>query len=95
MHGGMGSTELRHQRQLDSGNVHMLITDLNMPRVDGLDLIRHVRRSPGCRFLPIIMLTTEADDNKRQAGKAAGASGWIVKPFKAEQLLNIVKMVMP
>jgi two-component system chemotaxis response regulator CheY len=81
--------------QLDSGNVNMLITDLNMPRVDGIDLIRHVRRSPGCRFLPIIMLTTESDGEKKQAGKKAGASGWIVKPFKPEQLLSVVKMVLP
>lgn len=79
---------------LDKGQVNMLITDLNMPRVDGIDLIRHVRKSSACRFMPIIMLTTEADDIKRQEGKAAGASGWIVKPFKADQLLSIVKMIM-
>ena len=81
--------------KLDKGEVNMLITDLNMPRIDGIDLIRHVRRSSACRFMPIIMLTTEVDDNKRQEGKAAGASGWIVKPFKPEQLLTVVKMVMP
>lgn len=81
--------------QLDKGHFNMLITDLNMPRVDGIDLVRHVRKSSACRFMPIIMLTTEADDKKKQEGKAAGASGWIVKPFKPEQLLSIVKMVMP
>ena len=81
--------------QLDSGKINMLITDLNMPRVDGLDLIRHVRRSPGCRFLPIIMLTTESNCEKKQKGKTAGASGWIVKPFKPEQLLSVVKMILP
>jgi two-component system chemotaxis response regulator CheY len=81
--------------QLDSGKVNMLITDLNMPRVDGIDLIRHVRRSSEYRFMPIIMLTTESDGEKKQEGKTAGASGWIVKPFKPEQLLSVVKMVLP
>ncbi len=80
--------------QLESGKINMLITDLNMPRVDGIDLIRHVRRSSCCRFMPIIMLTTESDDEKKKTGKAAGASGWIVKPFKPEQLLTVVKMVL-
>ena len=80
--------------KLEKGKVNMLITDLNMPKVDGIDLIRHVRRNPACRFMPIIMLTTEADDTKRQEGKAAGASGWIVKPFKPEQLIGVVKKVL-
>lgn len=80
--------------QLNSGQINMLITDLNMPRVDGIDLIRHVRRSAGCRFMPIIMLTTESDDKKRQEGKAAGASGWIVKPFRPDQLLTVVQMIL-
>ena len=80
--------------QLEKRQINMLITDLNMPRVDGLDLIRHVRRSAGRRFMPIIMLTSEGDDVKRQAGKTAGASGWIMKPFKSEQLMKVVKMVL-
>jgi two-component system chemotaxis response regulator CheY len=80
--------------KLESEKVSMLITDLNMPEMNGIDLIRSVRQSPGLRFLPIIMLTTETQEAKRQAGKAAGASGWIVKPFKPEQLLKVVQMVM-
>jgi len=74
--------------------INMLITDLNMPKVDGIDLIRQVRRTSGFRFVPIIMLTSESDDDKKQKGKAAGASGWVVKPFKPEQLLTVVNMVM-
>lgn len=74
--------------------VHMLITDLNMPNLDGVGLIREVRKDPANRFIPIIMLTTESHDSKKQEGKAAGASGWIVKPFKPEQLLGVVKMVL-
>jgi two-component system, chemotaxis family, chemotaxis protein CheY len=74
--------------------VDMLITDLNMPNMDGLELIRAVRKDIGNRFIPIIMLTTEAQESKRQEGKSAGASGWIVKPFKPQQVLAVVKMVL-
>lgn len=75
-------------------SVHMLITDLNMPKLDGIDLIREIRRNPVNRFIPIIMLTTESQESKKQEGKQAGASGWIVKPFKPEQLLAVVRMVL-
>jgi len=80
--------------KLKSESIQMLITDLNMPQMDGIELIREVRKTPGNRFVPIIMLTTESNEQKRQAGKSAGASGWIVKPFKPEQLLRVVKMVL-
>jgi two-component system, chemotaxis family, chemotaxis protein CheY len=80
--------------KLETEQVSMLITDLNMPQMNGIELIRSVRQIPGLRFLPIIMLTTETQEAKRLEGKAAGASGWIVKPFKAEQLLKVVQMVM-
>lgn len=81
-------------RRLEQESVEMLITDLNMPRMDGVGLIRAVRSNPANRFIPIIMLTTESHDLKKQEGKAAGASGWIVKPFKPEQLLGVVRMVL-
>lgn len=81
-------------RKLKSESVQMLITDLNMPQMDGIELIREVRKNPENRFVPIIMLTTESQEQKKQAGKSAGASGWIVKPFKPEQLLRVVKMVL-
>ena len=80
--------------RLAKESVDMLITDLNMPNLDGVGLIRAVRQDPANRFIPIIMLTTESADSKKQEGKAAGASGWIVKPFKPEQLLGVVKMVL-
>ena len=72
----------------------MVITDLNMPQMDGIELIREVRKDPANRFVPIIMLTTESQETKKQEGKSAGASGWIVKPFSPEQLLAVVKMVL-
>lgn len=89
---GQEALDYLDDRQLEP--INMLITDLNMPRVDGIDLIRQVRRSAGFRFVPIIMLTTETEESRKQAGKAAGASGWVVKPFKPEQLLAVVNMVM-
>jgi two-component system chemotaxis response regulator CheY len=72
----------------------MVITDLNMPHLDGIGLIRALRATPACRFIPIVMLTTESQDTKKQEGRAAGATGWIVKPFKPEQLLAVVRKVL-
>lgn len=75
--------------------IDLLVTDLNMPNMDGIELIKQIRQSPGKRFMPIIMLTSESHPDKKQEGKAAGASGWIVKPFKPAQLLAVVRMICP
>ena len=75
--------------------VDLLITDLNMPKLDGISLIRQVRGFPGNRFIPIIMLTTESQPDRKKEGKKAGASGWITKPFKPEQILSPVKVTCP
>jgi two-component system chemotaxis response regulator CheY len=80
--------------KLGGRQVDMLITDLNMPNLDGIGLIKGARAIPACRFIPIIMLTTESQDTRKQEGKAAGATGWIVKPFKPEQLVAVVKKVL-
>ena len=80
--------------KLAGSTVHMMLTDLNMPNMDGLELIRRVRANPTCKFIPIVMLTTESQVEKKQAGKAAGATGWIVKPFEPDQLLAVVKKVL-
>ncbi|MFO1498355.1 MAG: response regulator [Verrucomicrobiota bacterium] len=77
--------------KLSGTPAQMLITDLNMGRMDGIQLIQQVRALPQFKYIPIIMLTTESQDAKKQAGRAAGASGWIVKPFRAEQLLMVAK----
>lgn len=74
--------------------VRLIVTDLNMPNMDGIELIRSVRSAPASRYVPIIMLTTESQDARKQAGRAAGATGWIVKPFRPEQLLAVVKKVL-
>ena len=79
---------------LGEHHIDVLITDLRMPKLDGIGLIKAVRKRPGHRFIPIIMLTTESQEEKKREGKAAGASGWVVKPFNPEQLLAVVRMVL-
>ena len=74
--------------------INMVITDLNMPNLDGIGLIRQLRAEAKYKFIPIIMLTTESQVENKQEGKAAGATGWIVKPFQPEQLLAVVKKVL-
>ncbi len=74
--------------------LNMVVTDLNMPNMDGIELIKNIRSNAKFKFIPIIMLTTESQDSKKLEGKAAGATGWIVKPFKPDQLLAVIKKVM-
>jgi two-component system chemotaxis response regulator CheY len=71
--------------------IDLVITDLNMPEMDGITFIKSLRDRPEFRYVPIIMLTTEAQDAKKQEGRAAGASGWIVKPFSPEKLLDVIR----
>jgi two-component system chemotaxis response regulator CheY len=73
----------------------VIITDLNMPVMDGVALIRALRADPKYRSVPILMLTTESDSNKKAEGKSAGATGWLVKPFDPEKLIDVVKRVSP
>ncbi len=72
----------------------LVLSDVNMPVMDGISLIKELRALPAFRFTPILMLTTESGDNKKAEGKAAGATGWIVKPFSPDQLVNTVKKVL-
>ena len=73
----------------------VIITDVNMPRMDGIELTRQLRLQPRFSKTPILLLTTESDPNVKARGRAAGATGWIVKPFKQEQLIAVVAKVMP
>jgi two-component system chemotaxis response regulator CheY len=77
--------------KMSRAKVDMVITDLNMPEMDGITFIRELRGKADYKFIPIIMLTTESQDVKKQEGRAAGASGWIVKPFSPSQLMDVVK----
>jgi len=80
--------------KLDAGKVDMVITDLNMPEMDGIEFIRLLRSMPDYKFAPIVMLTTESQESKKQEGREAGASGWIVKPFSPEKLMDVIKKFM-
>jgi two-component system, chemotaxis family, chemotaxis protein CheY len=80
---------------LDQTAVQLIITDLNMPVMDGISFIRNLRARPATRFTPVLMLTTESQITKKQEGKAAGATGWIVKPFQPAKLLDVIAKVVP
>ncbi|HEY1188985.1 MAG TPA: response regulator [Gemmata sp.] len=73
----------------------IIISDVNMPVMDGLTFVKHVRALPQFKSTPILMLTTESQAEMKQRGKAAGATGWIVKPFKAAQLVQVVRDLLP
>jgi two-component system, chemotaxis family, chemotaxis protein CheY len=77
-----------------SHSVNMIVTDLNMPNMNGLEFIRAVRQLPAYRGVPIVFLTTESDDGMKQQAKAAGATGWITKPFKQEQLVSVARKLL-
>jgi two-component system chemotaxis response regulator CheY len=72
----------------------LIVTDLNMPNMDGLEMIRALRQQPAQAGVPIIFLTTESDDAMKAQAKAAGATGWLVKPFQAEQLIRVAQKVL-
>ncbi len=74
--------------------VNLVLTDLYMPQMDGISLIRELRKVPQFRFTPILTLTTESCATKKAEGRAAGATGWLVKPFNPEQLLSTIKKVL-
>ncbi|MBN8530484.1 MAG: response regulator [Alphaproteobacteria bacterium] len=75
--------------------VDAVITDLNMPNMNGFELIRALRADASYKFTPILMLTTESEGAKKEEGKSAGATGWIVKPFNPEKLVEVVRKVCP
>ena len=80
--------------KLKGQELHLFLTDVNMPRMDGFEFTRKLRAMPEYKFVPIVLLTTESTAEKKQQGKAAGATAWIVKPFNPDQLLAVVKKVI-
>jgi len=80
--------------KINGAGVQMVITDLNMPNMNGLELIKALRGKPEYKFMPIVFLTTESQAEIKAEAKTAGATGWIVKPFKPDQLLAVVKKVL-
>ena len=80
--------------KIGSSKINMLITDVNMPNMEGIELVKQVRANPEYKFVPIILLTTESRGARMEEGKKARVTGWIVKPFKPEQLLAVVRKVL-
>ncbi len=81
-------------KMLSGHQIHLIITDINMPNMDGIQLIRKIRLHEEYRFIPILVLTTESQKSLKEEGKSSGATGWIVKPFSQSQLLHVVKRVL-
>jgi two-component system chemotaxis response regulator CheY len=81
--------------KLSGRSVDLVITDLNMPRLDGIGFIRAFRQQPEWKHIPVLMLTTESQDARKKEGRAAGATGWIVKPFHPDRLLQVIGKVLP
>jgi two-component system chemotaxis response regulator CheY len=96
--GGYGVVEavdgLDALSRLQRQEIHLFLCDINMPNMDGIEFTRRLRAMPEYKWSPIVLLTTETHPEKKQEGKAAGATAWIVKPFNPEQLLAVVKKVI-
>jgi two-component system chemotaxis response regulator CheY len=80
--------------KLDSERCHLVISDVNMPTMDGITLLKEIKRHPNYKFTPVIMLTTEAGEDKKQEGRAAGAKAWITKPFQPQLLVDAVSKLI-
>jgi two-component system chemotaxis response regulator CheY len=79
----------------NGGKFNAIVTDVNMPEMDGITLTGEIRKLPAYKFVPIIVVTTESQLGKKEEGKKAGATGWIVKPFKPDQLIAVMRKVCP
>ncbi len=82
-------------KQLAAQKVNLVITDVNMPNMDGLTMMKKIRETDGIKFIPILVLTTESQGSVVEEGKKAGATGWIVKPFNNEKLIETIKKIIP
>ena len=82
--------------KLNGGKIHLIISDVNMPNMDGISFLKEVKKHPSYKFTPVIMLTTESQEAKKAEAQAAGAKAWVVKPFQPQQMLAAVsKLVLP
>ena len=80
--------------KLSGEKIHLIITDVNMPLMDGITFVQEVKKLPAYKFTPMMILTTEIDEQKKQAGKEAGAKAWLTKPFQPATLLNAVSRLI-
>jgi two-component system chemotaxis response regulator CheY len=91
LEGANGQEALKH---LDGRQIDVIVTDLNMPVMDGITFIKETRQRTSYKFTPILMLTTESQEGRKQEGKKAGATGWLVKPFDPNSLLGVIARVV-
>ncbi|MBA1241853.1 MULTISPECIES: response regulator [Pseudomonas] len=83
-------------RKLTGQKIHLVISDVNMPNMDGITFVKELKKLPAYKFTPVIMLTTESQESRKQEGQAAGARAWVVKPFQPAQMLAAVaKLIAP
>jgi two-component system chemotaxis response regulator CheY len=80
--------------KLDGSKIHLVICDVNMPVMDGITFVREIKKRPDYRFVPVLMLTTESRESRKEEGQRAGAKAWVVKPFRPEQILNAVSKLI-
>ena len=73
----------------------VIVTDVNMPEMDGIELVREIRKLSAFKHVPVLVLTTDNTDEKKEVGRAAGATGWLVKPFDSELILKVIRKVLP
>ncbi len=73
----------------------VIVTDINMPEMDGIELVREIRKLSAFKHVPVLVLTTDNTDEKKEVGRAAGATGWLVKPFDSELILKVIRKVLP
>ena len=78
-----------------TGKLHLIISDVNMPRMDGIELLAAIKAHPDYKFTPVIMLTTEAGEDKKSQGRELGAKAWLIKPFQADALVEAVSKLVP
>lgn len=82
--------------KLSGSKIHLIISDINMPNMDGISFVKELKKNPSYKFTPVIMLTTESQEGKKREAQAAGAKAWIVKPFQPQQMLSAVaKLILP
>jgi two-component system chemotaxis response regulator CheY len=81
-------------KKLNGQKIHLIISDVNMPNMDGITFVREAKKLPAYKFTPVIMLTTESDEAKKRAGQEAGAKAWVVKPFQPAQMLAAVSKLV-
>ncbi|WP_026182465.1 response regulator [Leeia oryzae] len=82
--------------KLTGQKVHLIISDVNMPNMDGITFVQELKKKPEYKFTPVIMLTTESGEDKKSQGQAAGVKAWVVKPFKPDQMITAVsKLILP